>query len=152
MDEEEIKKELQPQGIIFVKIISIWYSLYVLTIKGQTILKKINIGYLKKETRPYISNPQIRINARNLDTLRIHVKVKLFVLDVVKNDTILMTAKTNQNAWIVKVTMLLYQETVQNGKLNNTLWPSNIQKRFHSQMLANVYNPLSTHQRIHMQL
>ena len=27
-----------------------------------------------------------------------------------------MTAKTNQNAWIVKVTMLLYQELAQNGK------------------------------------
>ena len=53
-----------------------------------------------------------------------------------------MTAKTNQNAWIFKVTMLLYQEIVQNGKLRKTLWPSNIQRRFHSQMLANVYNPL----------
>ena len=58
MDEEEIKKELQPQGIIAVKRISIRYSLYVLTIKGQTIPKRINIGYLKKETRSYISNPQ----------------------------------------------------------------------------------------------
>ena len=58
MDEEEIKKELQPQGIIAVKRNSIRYSLYVLTIKGQTIPKRINIGYLKKETRPYIPNPQ----------------------------------------------------------------------------------------------
>ena len=37
MEEEEIKKKLQPQGIITVKIISIRYSLYVLTIKGQNI-------------------------------------------------------------------------------------------------------------------
>ena len=37
---------------------SIRYSLYVLTIKGQTIPKRINIGYQKKETRPYIPNPQ----------------------------------------------------------------------------------------------
>ena len=58
MQEEEIKQELQPQGIIDVKRISIRYSLYVLTIKGQDIPKKINIGYLKKETRPYIPNPQ----------------------------------------------------------------------------------------------
>ena len=58
MDEEEIKKELQPQWIIAVKRISIRYSLYFLTIKGQTIKKRINIGYLKKETRPYIPNPQ----------------------------------------------------------------------------------------------
>ena len=40
-------------------------------------------------------------NARNLDIPRIHVKVKLFVLDVVKKDTIKMTAKTIQNAKIV---------------------------------------------------
>ena len=58
MEEEEIKKEPQPQGIIAVKRISIRYSLYILTIKGQNIPKKINIGYLKKETRPYIPNPQ----------------------------------------------------------------------------------------------
>ena len=58
MDEEEIKKELQPQGIIAVKRISIRYSLYVLTIKGQTMPKRINIGYLKKEIWPYIPNPQ----------------------------------------------------------------------------------------------
>ena len=32
--------------------------MYFLTIKGQTIPKRINIGYLKKETRPYIPNPQ----------------------------------------------------------------------------------------------
>ena len=32
--ENEIKKELQPQGIIAVKRISIRYSLYVLTMKG----------------------------------------------------------------------------------------------------------------------
>ena len=58
MDEEEIKKELQPQGIIAVKRISVRYSLYISTTKGQTIPKRINIGYLKKETRPYIPNPQ----------------------------------------------------------------------------------------------
>ena len=34
MDEEEIKKKLQPQGITAVKRISIRYNLYVLTIKG----------------------------------------------------------------------------------------------------------------------
>ena len=50
MDEEEIKKELQPQGIIDVKRIAIRYSLYFLTIKGQTIPKKINI-YISKVIR-----------------------------------------------------------------------------------------------------
>ena len=58
MQEEEIKQEHQPQGIIDVKRISICYSLYVLTIKGQNFPKRINIGYLKKETRPYIPNHQ----------------------------------------------------------------------------------------------
>ena len=56
MEEDEIKKELQPQGIIAVKRISMRCSLYVLTIKGQNIPKKINIGYLKKETWP-LSQP-----------------------------------------------------------------------------------------------
>ena len=50
-----------------------------------------------------------------------------------------MTAKTNQYAWIVKVTMLLYQEIAQNGKLRKTSWPSNTQRKFHSQMLANAW-------------
>ena len=48
--EEDIKEELKPQGIIAVKRISVRYSLYVMTIKGQDIPEKINIGYLKKET------------------------------------------------------------------------------------------------------
>ena len=57
IDEEEIRKGLQPQGIIAVKIISIRYSLYVLTIKGQTIPKRINIGYLKKRNTTVHSQP-----------------------------------------------------------------------------------------------
>ena len=86
--EEEIKKDLQPQGIIAVKRISTHYSLCVLTIKGQNIPEKINIGYLKEETRPYIPNPQRCFNARNFDIPRIRVKVKLSVLNVVKKDII----------------------------------------------------------------
>ena len=80
MDEEEIKKELQPQGIIAVKRISIRYSLYVLTIKGQTIPKRI-----KDRTFPTLKDV---FNARNLDIPRIRVKEKPFVLDVVKKDII----------------------------------------------------------------
>ena len=56
--DEEIKNELEPQGIIAVKRISVRFSLYAMTIKGQDIPEKINIGYLKKETRPYIPNPR----------------------------------------------------------------------------------------------
>ena len=55
MDEEEIKKELQPQGIIAVKRISIRYSLYVLTIKGQNIPTKKSIldTWEKKHDRTF---------------------------------------------------------------------------------------------------
>ena len=56
--EEEIKKELQPEGIIAVKIISIRYSLYVLTIKDRIFRKKSILDIWKKETRPYIPNTQ----------------------------------------------------------------------------------------------
>ena len=87
MEEDELKKELQPQGIIAVKRISIRYSLYVLTIKGQNIPKRINIGYLKKKHDHTFPTLKDVFNARNLDIPRILVKVKLFVLDMVK-DTI----------------------------------------------------------------
>ena len=50
IDEEEIKNELERQGIIAVKRISVRYSLYAMTIKGQDIPEKINIGYLKNKT------------------------------------------------------------------------------------------------------
>ena len=88
MEEDEIKKELQPQGIIAVKRISIRYSLYVLAIKGQTIPKRINIDTWKKKhdrTSPTLKDI---FSARNLDIPRIRIKVKPFVLDVVKKDTI----------------------------------------------------------------
>ena len=88
MEEDEIKKELQPQGIIAVKRISIQYSLYVLTIKGQTVPKRINIGYLKKETRPYIPNPQRCFQCQKFGHTKNSCKGKPFVLDVVKKDTI----------------------------------------------------------------
>ena len=52
------------------------YSLYVMTIKGQDIPEKINIGYLQKETRPYIPNLKDASNAKNLDTPKIHAKEK----------------------------------------------------------------------------
>ena len=89
MDEEGIKKELQPQGIIAVKRISIRYSLYVLTIKGQNIPKKKSILdiWKKKHALVFLTLKDV-FNARNLDIPRIRVKEKPFVLDVVKKDTI----------------------------------------------------------------
>ena len=86
--EEEIKKELQPQRIIAVKRISIRYGLCVSTIKGQNIPKKINIGHLKKKHDLTFRTLKDVFNATNLDIPRICVKIKPFVLDVVKKDTI----------------------------------------------------------------
>ena len=57
MEEDEIKKELQPQGIIAVKRISIRYSLYVLTIKGQTIPKKDQYWIPEKRNTTAHSQP-----------------------------------------------------------------------------------------------
>ena len=86
--QEEIKKELQPQGIIAVKIISIRYSLYVLTIKDKLFQKRSILDTWKKKHERTFPTLKEVFNAINLDTPRIHVKVKLFVLDVVKKDTI----------------------------------------------------------------
>ena len=88
MEEDEIKKELQPQGIIAVKRISIRYSLYVLTIKGQTVPKKSILDTWKKKHDHTFPTLKDVFNARNLDIPRIHVKEKPFVLDVVKKDII----------------------------------------------------------------
>ena len=58
MEEEEIKKELRPQGISEVKRISARYDLYLLTINSPSIPDSIKIGYLNVKTRAYIPNPQ----------------------------------------------------------------------------------------------
>ena len=58
MEEDEIAKELRPQGITAVKRISVRHDLYCLTINGQTFPEKISVGYLKVKTKPYIPNTQ----------------------------------------------------------------------------------------------
>ena len=70
----------------------------VLTIKGQNIPKKSILDTCKNKHDRTFPTLKDFFNARNLDIPRIRVKVKLFVLDVVKKDTIKMTAKTTQNA------------------------------------------------------
>ena len=57
MEDDEIKKELQPQGIIAVKIISIPYSVYILTIKGQNIPKKDQYWIPEKRNTTIHSQP-----------------------------------------------------------------------------------------------
>ena len=86
--EEEIKKELQPEGIIAVKIISIRYSLYVLTIKDRIFGKKSILDIWKKKHDLIFLTLKGVFNAGNLDIPRIRVKVKPFVLGVVKKDTL----------------------------------------------------------------
>ena len=113
--EEEINKE--PQGITAVKRISIRYSLYILTFR-QEILEKINIGYLKKETQPYIPNPQICFHCQKFGHIKNSCKGKAVCAGCCEEGHNLDDC---QNAQIVKVTMLLYQEIAQNGN-----WKKNI--------------------------
>ena len=135
-----------------VKRISIRYSLYVLTIKGQTIPKRINIGYLKKETRPYIPNPQRCFQCQKFGHTKNSCKGKAVCAGCGGEGHNLDDCQNEPKCVNCQGDHVAISRDCPNGKLRKTLWPSNIQKRFHSQMLANVYNLLSTHQRIHMQL
>ena len=80
---EEIKNELEPQGIIAVKRISVRFSLYAMAIKGQDILEK-TLDTWKKKHDLIFPTPKDASNARNLDTQKIRAKEKQFVLDVVR--------------------------------------------------------------------
>ena len=88
MEEDEIKKELQPQGIIAVKrnpydtVCMSWPS------KDKLFQKESILDTWKKKHDRTFPTLKDVFNARNLDTPRIHVKEKPFVLDVVKKDTI----------------------------------------------------------------
>ena len=57
IDEEEIKTELEPQGTIAVKRISVRFSLYVMTIKGQDIPEKNQHWILEKRNTALYSQP-----------------------------------------------------------------------------------------------
>ena len=65
MDEENIQKELQSQGVTKVERMKrrkdgrlIPTDSYILTINGQEIPKEIKIGFLIRGTKVYIANPQ----------------------------------------------------------------------------------------------
>ena len=87
MEEDDIKEELKHQGIIAVKRISVRYSLYVMTIKGQDIPEKSILDTWKKKQDLTFQTPKDASNAKNLDTPRIHAKERQFVLDVVRKGT-----------------------------------------------------------------
>ena len=74
--------------MIAVKRNSMRYRLCILTTKGQNIPKKDQYWIFEKN-KHNLTFPTLKdvFNGRNLDILRIRVKVKLFVLDVVKKDT-----------------------------------------------------------------
>ena len=57
MEEEDIKEELKPQGIIAVKRISVRYSLYVMTIKGQRHSRKNQYWIPEKRNKTLHSKP-----------------------------------------------------------------------------------------------
>ena len=90
--EEDIKEELKPQGIIAVRRISVRYSLYVMTIKGQDIPEKNQYWIPEKKKQDLtFQTPKDASNAKNLNTPKIHAKERQFVLDVVRKGTMKMT-------------------------------------------------------------
>ena len=65
IEEEEIKNELESQGVVKVERMKrkkdgqlIPADSYILTVHGQTISSKIKVGYLTKNTKVYVPNPQ----------------------------------------------------------------------------------------------
>ena len=65
MDEEEIAKELKPQGVVKVERMKrrkygqlIPADSYILTVETKKIPHEIKVGFLNKETKVYIPNPQ----------------------------------------------------------------------------------------------
>ena len=69
IEEQEIKKELEPQGIITVRRISERYSLYAMMIKGQDILEK-NLCWILEKKKKDLTFTTLKdaSNAWNLDT------------------------------------------------------------------------------------
>ena len=71
MDEEEIANELKSQGVVKVERMKrrkdgqlIPTDSYILTVETQTIPKEIKVGFLNKETKVYIPNPQRCFNCQ----------------------------------------------------------------------------------------
>ena len=71
MDEEDIQKELQEQGVTKVERMKrrkdgrlIPADSYILTINGQEIPKEIKVGFLIRPTKVYIPNPQWCFNCQ----------------------------------------------------------------------------------------
>ena len=71
MDEEDIQKELQEQGVTKVERMKrrkegrlIPADSYILTINGQEIPKEIKVGFLIRPTKVYIPNPQRCFNCQ----------------------------------------------------------------------------------------
>ena len=132
MEEYEIKKELQPQGIIAVKRISIGYSLYVSTIKGQNIPKGINIGYLKRETRPYIPNPQRCFQCQKFGHTKNSCQSKALRAGCGEEGHNLDDCQNEPKCMNCQGDHVAISRDCPKWKLRKTLWPSNIQKRFNS--------------------
>ena len=84
MEEEEIKEELKPQGIIAVKIISCATAYMWWQSKSKTFRKKSILDTWKKKQDLTFQTPKDASNAKNLDTPKIHAKERQFVLDVVR--------------------------------------------------------------------
>ena len=71
MDEEDIKKELQSQGVTKVERMKRWKDgqlvpsdSYILTINSPNIPPQIKVGFLIRDTKVYIPNPQCCFNCQ----------------------------------------------------------------------------------------
>ena len=71
MDEEDIKNELQSQGVIKVERMKRWKDgqlvpsdSYILTINSPNIPPQIKVGFLIRDTKVYIPNPQRCFNCQ----------------------------------------------------------------------------------------
>ena len=71
MDEEEIADELKPHGVVKVERMKrikdgklIPADSFIITVETQTIPREIKVGFLNKETKVYIPNPQRYFNCQ----------------------------------------------------------------------------------------
>ena len=114
--------------------------------------QKINIGYLKKETRPSSPNPQRCFQCQKFGHTKNSCKGKAVCAGCGEEGHNLDDCQNDPKCVNCQGDHVAISRDCPKWKIEKDIVTLNIQKRFHSQMLTNVYNPLSTHQRIHMQL
>ena len=120
MNEEDIQKELQSQGVTKVERMKRWKDgrlipadSYILTINGQEIPKEIKVGSLIPNTKVYIPNPQRCFNCQK------YGHNKRFYKNVQNTDSQvmrIMNVKMRQSVQIVMVIISHTTEFALSGK------------------------------------